>query len=85
MKHTVFDMDLQLFADPNTQTTAGLSEEMRVFYSDYLIDNAVPQRPGIRDQRIEAYCGEERDLTYSIGIYTVNHYLFSPIKAGKEI
>ena len=37
------DFDLQLFADANTQTTAGLSEEMRVFYSDYLIDNAVPR------------------------------------------
>ena len=35
--------DLQLFADANTQTTGGLSEEMRVFYSDYLIDNAVPK------------------------------------------
>ena len=42
----IFDnirFDLQLFAEPNTQTTAGLSEEMRVFYSDYLIDNAVPR------------------------------------------
>jgi len=37
------DFDLQLFADANTQTTAGLSEEMRVFYSDYLVDNAVPR------------------------------------------
>ncbi|MBO7669112.1 MAG: hypothetical protein J6S60_00850 [Oscillospiraceae bacterium] len=59
------------------------SEE--AYEREAFIDNAVPQRPGIRDQRIEAYCGEERDLTYSIGIYTVNHYLFSPIKAGKEI
>ena len=42
----IFDnirFDLQLFAEPNTQTTGGLSEEMRVFYSDYLIDNAVPR------------------------------------------
>ena len=38
--------DLQLFAGaPNTQTTGadGLSAEMKVFYSDYLIDNAVPK------------------------------------------
>jgi len=40
--HTI-RFDLQLFAEPNTQTTAGLSEEMRVFYSDYLVDNAVPR------------------------------------------
>ena len=36
-------INLQLFADMNTQTTATstLSPEMKVFYSDYLIDNAV--------------------------------------------
>ena len=37
--------DLQLFAQPNTQTTdaSGLSPEMKVYYSDYLIDNAAPK------------------------------------------
>ena len=38
--------DLQMFAgELNTQTTGadGLSAEMKVFYSDYLIDNAVPK------------------------------------------
>lgn len=37
-------INLQLFAE-NTQTTAsaGLSDEMKTFYSDYLIDNAVPK------------------------------------------
>ena len=37
--------NLQLFAELNTQTTATgtLSPEMKVFYSDYLIDNAVPK------------------------------------------
>ena len=37
--------DLQLFANMNTQTTATgtLSDEMKVYYSDYLIDNAVPK------------------------------------------
>ena len=36
---------LQLFAELNTQTTGaeGLSDELKVFYSDYLIDNAVPK------------------------------------------
>lgn len=37
--------DLQMFANMNTQTTATgtLSDEMKVYYSDYLIDNAVPK------------------------------------------
>lgn len=37
--------DLQLFAELNTQTTgtSELSDEMKVFYSDYLIDNAMPK------------------------------------------
>lgn len=37
--------DLQLFAEPNTQVTTGegLTAEMKVFYSDYLIDNALPK------------------------------------------
>jgi N4-gp56 family major capsid protein len=38
-------MNLQLFAEMNTNltTSAGLSEEMKTFYSDYLIDNATPK------------------------------------------
>ena len=37
--------NLQLFADLNTQTTGaeGLSVEMKTYYSDYLIDNAMPE------------------------------------------
>lgn len=37
--------NLQLFAEPNTNltTSEGLSKEMKVFYSDYLIDNAIPK------------------------------------------
>ena len=43
MKH--FKYNLQLFAEPNTNVTtaAGLSDEMKVYYSDYLIDNAIPK------------------------------------------
>ena len=42
---TKFNYNLQLFAEMNTQTTATgtLTPEMKVFYSDYLIDNAVPK------------------------------------------
>jgi N4-gp56 family major capsid protein len=43
MKH--FNYNLQLFADLNTNLTTaeGLSKEMKVYYSDYLIDNAIPK------------------------------------------
>jgi len=42
---TKFNYNLQLFAEMNTQTTgtSTLTPEMKVFYSDYLIDNAVPK------------------------------------------
>lgn len=45
MTNTKYNLDLQLFADLNTQTTytSTLSDEMKVFYSDYLIDNALPK------------------------------------------
>lgn len=37
--------NLQMFADLNTNTTLspGLSDEMKTYYSDYLIDNAQPE------------------------------------------
>ena len=37
--------NLQLFAEPNTNLTssAGLTDEMKTYYSDYLIDNAIPK------------------------------------------
>lgn len=43
MKH--FKYNLQLFADPNTNvtTSSGLTDEMKTYYSDYLIDNAIPK------------------------------------------
>ena len=43
VKDNIFD--LQLFSNLNTQTTHsdGLSDEMKVYYSDYLIDNALPK------------------------------------------
>jgi len=42
MKHIY---SLQLFADMNTNltTSSGLTEEMKTYYSDYLIDNAIPK------------------------------------------
>ena len=38
-------INLQLFAELNTQTTtaSGLTDEMKTYYSDYLIDNAIPK------------------------------------------
>lgn len=37
--------NLQMFANANTNltTSSGLTDEMKVFYSDYLIDNATPK------------------------------------------
>jgi len=45
MFDTIKNINLQLFAEMNTQvTTSGdLSPEMKTFYSDYLIDNAQPK------------------------------------------
>lgn len=45
MKKILKMFNLQLFAEANTNTTTseGLSKEMKVYYSDYLIDNAVPK------------------------------------------
>jgi N4-gp56 family major capsid protein len=37
--------NLQFFAEPNTNltTSSGLTDEMKTYYSDYLIDNAIPK------------------------------------------
>ena len=45
MTKNILNINLQLFAEMNTQTTGSsdLSAEMKVFYSDYLIDNAEPK------------------------------------------
>lgn len=42
---TKFKYNLQLFAEMNTNvtTSSGLSDEMKTYYSDYLIDNAIPK------------------------------------------
>ncbi len=42
---TKFKYNLQLFAEANTNvtTSSGLSDEMKTYYSDYLIDNAIPK------------------------------------------
>ena len=43
MKHFMYN--LQFFAEMNTNLTSsdGLSKEMKTYYSDYLIDNAIPK------------------------------------------
>ena len=37
------DMNLQVFAEANTQTTGGLSAEMKTYYGMELLENAKPQ------------------------------------------
>lgn len=39
-----------------------------------------PFGPQVMNRRQCAYCGTAEELTYSIGIYTENRYLFQPIK-----
>ena len=46
--------------------------------------STVPHYPGVRNLRVEAYCGKERDIIYTIGIYTVNRYVFRPIRIEQE-
>lgn len=45
--YKLLPMEMQLFANPNdylnTTNSGDLTTEMKVFYSDYLIDNAVPK------------------------------------------
>ncbi len=45
MKKFIYDLQLFAEANPNTNitTSSGLTEEMKTYYSDYLIDNAVPK------------------------------------------
>ena len=62
--------------------SANWSEEVYESLADG--PSAVPQYPGVRNLRVEAYCGKERDILYTIGIYTINRYLFRPIKNTEE-
>lgn len=44
MKEILINMNLRLFdGNTNVTTDAGLAEEMKTYYSDYLIDNAEPE------------------------------------------
>lgn len=42
-KLMLFSMNIQLFATTQTTELSDLSPEMKTFYSDYLIDNAMPE------------------------------------------
>ena len=46
--------------------------------------NSIPRQPGLRNLRLEAFCGKERDVTYTVGLYTANRYLFEPAIIEKE-
>ena len=43
-------------------------------------DGDIPFGPQVVNRHQCAYCGTAEDLTYSIGIYTENRYLFQPVK-----
>ena len=46
--------------------------------------NPIPRRPGLRNICMEAFLGTEREVTYTVGIYTVNRYIFNPIQMKEE-
>ncbi len=70
MSETTFDM--------NTNTTGGLSAEMKTYYSDYLIDNAVPNL--VHDQ-----FGQKHPIPANGG-KTINFRKFVPFtKASKPL
>lgn len=82
-------LDLRLFDepaggyDPNTQTTGsdGLSEQMRTFYSDYLIDYATPEL-------IHGQFGQKRNIpansgkTITFDVTTALPKITTPLKEG---
>lgn len=73
-------LKLQLFADPNTQTTTspGLTDEMKTFYSDYLIDLVEPRL--VHDQ-----FADKEDIPRGSG-KTIEFRKYSPLaKALKPI
>jgi len=73
MFDTIKNINLQLFAEMNTQvTTSGdLSPEMKTFYSDYLIDNAQPKM--VHDQ-----FGQKHPIPKNGG-KTIEFRKFSPL------
>lgn len=46
--------------------------------------NAIPHQPGVRKLCLEAFCGRERIVTYTVGIYTINRHLFQPVKEERR-
>ena len=44
-----------------------------------------PRAPGMRELRLEAWCGTEEELNYSVGIYTTNRVLYRPVKARQGL
>lgn len=67
-------LKLQLFADPNTQTTtsSGLTDEMKTFYSNYLIDLVEPRL--VHDQ-----FADKKDIPRGSG-KTIEFRKYSPLK-----
>ena len=91
MKNYIFDdvilldVDLSLFGEPNTNTTEseGLSEEMKIYYSDYLIDMAEPKL--VHDQFAQKHpIPENGGKTIQFRKYSPLPNLFdTPLQEGK--
>jgi len=77
-----FDLDLQLFAgNTNTTTDSDLSNEMHIYYSDYLIDMATPKL--VHDQFAQKRPIPERGgKTVQFRKYSPLPKLLSPLAEG---
>ncbi len=64
-------LNLQMFADPNTQTIGEIPEEMQIYYSDYIVDIAGPHL--VHDQ-----FGQKRNIPEGGGS-TINFRKFEPL------
>lgn len=70
-KFVIYDVDLQLFDNTQTTEQGSLSDEMKTYYSDYLIDNAQPNL--VHDQ-----FGQERPIPKGKG-KTVEFRKYAPL------
>lgn len=71
----LYNMNLRLFDNTNKTTDAGLSDEMKTFYSDYLIDMAEPEL--VHDQ-----FGQKKPIPKNNG-KTIEFRKYAPLPKAK--
>ena len=68
------------------------SEKRRIKSADWtndlrsleLLNDYIPHGRGITDIRRGPYIGIERDYTYSLGLLTINYFVYKPVKLDKS-